>query len=490
MRKSGVLLSITSLPSKYGIGGMGKEAYEFVERLERSGQKLWQILPVGPTGYGDSPYQSFSVFAGNPYMIDIDILYHEQLLSFEECEDEKSKYLERYVDYGLLYKTRYILLWKAYKRADLKNDAEYIRFRQDNAAWLDDYALFMAIKEEQCNVSIAEWPIELRKRDTDALNKCREALNEKIGFHMFMQYQFWKQWFRLKAFANKHGIEIIGDIPIYVSYDSVDVWMHPELFELDENLRPIRVAGCPPDAFTADGQLWGNPIYQWKVHKADNYKWWTERMRASLQVYDIVRIDHFRGFDSFYAIPYGEKTARKGVWEKGPGYELFECLENKLGKMNIIAEDLGFITESVVKLLKKTGYPGMKVLQFAFDSREGSDYMPYKYDRNCVVYTGTHDNNTVLGWYSECGIEDREYAKEYLNIKTTTQLTDAMIRCCFASVADTVVIPMQDYLKLGSESRMNTPSTVGENWRWKMGWGEYSKRIEKYMKTLTRLYMR
>lgn len=490
MRRSGVLLSITSLPSQYGIGSMGEEAYEFVRQLERSGQKLWQILPLGPTGYGDSPYQSFSVFAGNPYLIDLDILCKENLLLLSECEKEKSRYLQRYVDYGLLYKTRYELLWKAYKRANLKDDENYIKYRQDNKEWLDDYALFMAIKEEQGNVSLAEWPEELRKREADAVNKCKEALEEKTGFHMFMQYHFWKQWFQLKTYANEHGIEIIGDIPIYVSYDSADVWTHPELFELDGKLLPVRVAGCPPDAFSADGQLWGNPIYCWKAHKAEKYVWWTKRMQASLRTYDIVRIDHFRGFDSFYAIPYGQETARNGVWEKGPGYELFKHLEDTLGKMNIIAEDLGFITDSVIELLRKTGYPGMKVLQFAFDSREESDYMPYKYGKNCVVYTGTHDNNTIWGWYCECDSKDQNYAKEYLNIDKKSQVPDAMIRCCFASVADTVIIPMQDYLGLGSEGRMNTPSTVGENWRWRMSRGEYSKKLEKYMKTLTTLYMR
>lgn len=490
MRKSGVLLSITSLPSEYGIGSMGEEAYKFVRQLERSGQKLWQILPLGPTGYGDSPYQSFSVFAGNPYLIDLDILCKEQLLLVEECENEKSMYSGDYVDYGRLYESRFELLWKAYTRAKLDADEEYIRFKRMNRDWLDDYALFMAIKEAQGNISLAEWPLKLRIRDGYAIDNCRSLLKEKIGFHVFMQYVFWKQWFKLKTYANERGIEIIGDIPIYVSYDSVDVWTHPELFELDENMLPVRVAGCPPDAFSEDGQLWGNPVYRWEVHKAQNYAWWIKRMSASLRTYDVVRIDHFRGFDSFYAIPYGQKTARNGVWEDGPGYDLFMHLENALGKMNIIAEDLGYITESVIELLEKTGYPGMKVLQFAFDSREESDYMPHKYDKNCVVYTGTHDNDTVLGWYDECERKDQRYAKEYLNVTRKDQIPGAMIRCCFASVADTVIIPMQDYLKMGSKGRMNIPATVGTNWRWRMIEGEYSTELEKYMKSLTSIYRR
>lgn len=309
---------------------------------------------------------------------------------------------------------------------------------------------------------------------------------------MFLQYLFWKQWFQLKKYANERGIEIIGDIPIYVSYDSADVWTRPELFELDEELLPTRVAGCPPDAFSADGQLWGNPIYHWEIHKAEKYAWWTKRIQASMKIYDIVRIDHFRGFDSFFTIPYGQKTAKNGVWEEGPGHELFQHLENELGTLKIIAEDLGFITGSVKELLRKTGYPGMKLLQFGFDSREENNYLhlPYEYEKNCVVYTGTHDNNTILGWYYECKEQDRHFMLEYLNINDVKELADAMIRCCFASVADTVIIPMQDYLGIGSEGRMNTPSTIGKNWMWRMREGEYSSKLEKYMEALTRIYMR
>lgn len=490
MRKSGVLLSVTSLPSPYGIGSMGTEAYRFVDRLKRSGQRIWQILPLGPTSYGDSPYQSFSVFAGNPYLIDLDILCEEGLLSKEECEKEKVSPKQKEIDYGHLYQTRYKILKKAYQRADLGTDKDYQQFLKENAEWVEDYALFMAIKDSLDGVSLAHWPVDLRKREPGAVAEFRERLCEEQQFYTFLQYCFFKQWFALKAYANKAGIEIVGDIPIYVAYDSADVWTNPGLFELDEELMPIRVAGCPPDAFSKDGQLWGNPLYDWKRHKQEQYAWWIKRMRAALELYDVVRIDHFRGFDSYYAIPYGSINARNGRWVTGPGYDLFMTMERVLGKMNIIAEDLGFITDSVKELLARTGYPGMKILQFAFDAREESDSLPHHYCKNSVVYTGTHDNNTVLGWYQECAKEDLCFAMEYFNIKKPEQLPEAMIRCCLASVADTVIIPMQDYLELGEEARMNTPSTLGCNWKWQMEEDAFTKEVEERMKKWIRLYAR
>lgn len=490
MRRSGVLLSISSLPSKYGIGSMGEEAYRFVRFLCNSGQKLWQVLPIGPTGYGDSPYQSFSSFAGNPYFIDLDVLRDEGLLLPFECQKESGHYLSDRVDYGTLYLTRLRLLRKAYERADLTANEDFIRFRRDNGAWVEDYALFMAIKEVYENVSVFDWPEKLRKRDRETLDIFIKKHYNEVEFYIFLQYHFRKQWFGLKRYANEHGIEIVGDIPIYVALDSADVWTHPELFELDEALRPLRVAGCPPDAFSEDGQLWGNPVYCWERQREKLYDWWTERIRACAELFDIVRIDHFRGFESFFAISWGQATAKNGVWEQGPGEKLFDELEKRLGKLDIIAEDLGYITDEVRAMLKRTGFPGMKLLQFSFDSREHDGTMPFEYEKNCVVYTGTHDNNTVLGWYAECDEKDRRRLREYLNLQDESGLVDAAIRCCFASAADTVVIPMQDYLGLGPEGRMNTPSVLGGNWVWRMSGGEYTENLQKYIKRLTEVYRR
>ena len=417
MRRSGMLLPVASLPSKYGIGTFSKEAYDFVDMLHSAGQSLWEILPLGPTGYGDSPYQSFSTFAGNPYFIDLDQLVGEGLLTEEECNSYDWGNKSNYIDYEKIYLSRFKILRKAYKRSNIGDSKKFNAYCKKNSWWLDDYALYMSIKDSYDGKPWIEWDEEIRERKEDALLSYKRDLEEEIEFYKYLQYLFSQQWHKLKAYANKKGISIIGDIPIYVSLDSSDTWANPELFQLDKECLPTAVAGCPPDSFCETGQLWGNPLYDWEYHQFTDYEWWIKRIKYSFDLYDIVRIDHFRGFDEYYSIPYGDKTAVNGTWEKGPGIELFKYLRQELGEVDIIAEDLGFLTESVKQLLKDTGYPGMKILQFGFDPREDSDYLPHNYDRNCVVYTGTHDNNTIRGWYKEISREDKKMSVNYMNNK-------------------------------------------------------------------------
>ncbi len=470
MRASGILLPIASLPSPYGIGSFSKSAYDFIDCLKEAGQRYWQILPIGPTGYGDSPYQPFSTFAGNPYFIAPDLLINEGLLTLAECESYDFGNDSRYIDYEKIYNARFDMLRKAYQRSKDRETEEYNEFCRNNCDWLEDYALYMAIKNSFGGISFDQWPMDIKLRKEKALDDYKNRLQDEIEFHVYMQYLFYKQWIELKSYANKNGIQIIGDIPIYVAYDSADTWSHPELFQLDEELNPTAVAGCPPDAFSADGQLWGNPLYQWEFHRSTEYSWWIKRIEASLQLYDVLRIDHFKGFDEYFSIPFGDKTAINGHWEKGPGYELFQRIEEKLGTSNIIAEDLGYVTESVQRLLKKTGFPGMKILEFAFDSRETSDYLPHNYEKNCVVYTGTHDNDTILGWLSSICEEDHRMVFDYLN-RNPEDASDIhwdLICLAMQSVANLCIIPIQDYLGLSSEARINIPSTVGLNWRWRL----------------------
>jgi len=492
MRASGILLPVASLPSKYGIGAFSKSAYKFIDQLRMAGQKYWQILPIGPTGFGDSPYQLFSTFAGNPYFIDLEKLTEEGLLTTEECEECDFGDDPRYIDYGKLYKYRFALLKKAYQRSNIGKIRKFHEFASENAYWLDDYALYMAIKDHFGGKSFIEWEEDIRLRKPEGLKKYKEKLKDDIEYHKFIQFLFSSQWSSLKTYANNNGIKIIGDIPIYVAFDSADTWANPELFQLDEDCNPIAVAGCPPDAFAPTGQLWGNPLYNWGYHKKTGYEWWIKRIAYSFKLYDVVRIDHFKGFDEYYSIPFGEKTAVNGHWEKGPGYDFFEALERQLGKLNIIAEDLGFITESTRKLLEKTRYPGMKVLEFAFDSREESDYLPHNYDRNCVVYTGTHDNDTIKGWFNSIPQEDRNFALRYLNNdgKDSDNIHWEFIRLAMQSVADICIIPIQDYLGLGSEGRINIPSTVGSNWRWRLLEGEITDELLMKIKEITFLYGR
>lgn len=492
MRKCGILMPVFSLPSKYGIGTFSKEAYDFVDFLCASQQKYWQILPLGPTGYGDSPYQSFSTFAGNPYFIDVDEFVKEGFISEKDCK-KYSVNSPSYVDYEALYDKRYKLLRLAYKNSNIEADRGFKRFCRDNSSWLSDYSLFMALKDYFNGKAFSEWDEDIKKREKKALSYYSKLLLEETRFYSFLQYFFKKQWLQLKAYANKKGVEIIGDIPIYVAADSSDVWASPELFDLDEEIRPKMVAGCPPDPFAATGQLWGNPLYRWDYHKKTGYEWWLRRIAHCFELYDVVRIDHFRGFDEYYAIPYGDPTAEFGKWKKGPGYSLFKTFKEKYGDRPIIAEDLGFLTDSVRALVKRTNYPGMKVLQFAFSSDNTCEYLPHMLDSNRVIYTGTHDNETTRGWYERIRTEEKKTAKyleDYLGVNAPEKMALALIRQAYASVCDTAIIPMQDFLNIGAEGRINKPSTLGGNWQWRMAKGAASAKLAKEIVALTRIFNR
>ncbi len=494
MRKSGILLPISSIPSRFGIGTFSTQAYAFVDFLVRAGQKLWQILPLGPTGYGDSPYQSFSTFAGNPYYIDLDTLIRDGLLKEEECLAVDYGGSEHYVDYEKIYHCRLALLKKAYLRAGkrgLEASWEYRRFLEENAYWLEDYCLYTAVKGHFGGVCWVEWDEGIRLRRPEAMNHYRRLLAGEVGFYRFLQYEFFTQWQALKAYANGKGIQIVGDIPIYVAFDSADAWGGPELFWLDEKHLPKSVAGCPPDAFSATGQLWGNPLYDWDYHRRTGFQWWMNRITHCYRLYDVLRIDHFRGFDEYWAVPYGDATAQGGHWRKGPGIEFFHTMKARLGDRPVIAEDLGFLTPSVKELLRQSGYPGMKVLQFAFDSDEYNDYLPHNYERNCVVYTGTHDNDTTLGWLEEKVPHRHEAVYSYLGMETDCKEPQyQLIRAALSSAADTAIIPMQDYLGLGREARINTPSTLGDNWKWRMDRDAATQELAERIYRLTKMYRR
>ncbi|MCI9086389.1 MAG: 4-alpha-glucanotransferase [Clostridia bacterium] len=488
MRTSGVLLHISSLPSDYGIGTMGTEAYKFVDFLKTARQSMWQILPVGPTSYGDSPYQSFSTNAGNPYFIDLDLLYDEGLLKKNEYSSINWGSDSRRVDYEAIYNNRFKVLRKAFDRFKTGDMTAFNAFIQENENWISNYALFMSIKDANNGISWLEWDESLRKRDSHALWEFKSSHEDDVLFWEFIQFKFFEQWNALKQYANDAGISIVGDIPIYVALDSAEVWVYPDLFELDENLIPTAVAGCPPDAFSPTGQLWGNPLYNWQRHKEFGYNWWIDRIRSATSLYDIVRIDHFRGFEGYYAIPYGHETAEHGEWRKGPGMDLFNAVSQELGSLPIIAEDLGFLTEDVHKLLKDSGFPGMKVLEFAFDPREESNYLPHTYTKNSVVYVGTHDNNTTLGWIDELDKPTLDFCKKYLD--TDSDILWRMIKNAMSSVSDTAIIQMQDYLELGSEARMNIPSTLGGNWQWRMTKRDTTKKLAEKIADITRTYGR
>ena len=493
MREQGILMPVSSIPSRYGMGTFGKESYEFVDFLKKAGQKLWQILPLGPVGYGASPYQSFSTFAGNPYYIDLEFLIEDGYLTREECDACDFGNHENYIDYEKMYLQRFPLLRKAWERAvkkGLETKKDYVAFLKKSMNWLDDYALYMALKDAFPGKCFIEGERDIRLREPLAMAKYRRELADEIRFYQFQQYLFDKQWRELKLYANKAGVKIVGDIPIYVAFDSADTWAHPELFQLDESGMPTAVAGCPPDAFSSTGQLWGNPLYNWEYHQKTNYAWWMQRIGYCYELYDVVRIDHFRGFDEYWSVPYGAETAAGGHWEEGPGIELFETMKRKLGKKRVIAENLGFLTDSVVKLLEDTGYPGMKVLQFAFDANGESIYLPHNYDHNCVVYTGTHDNETTAGWITTRTEQDREFLERYLNRKRDEDLCWELIRTAVASVADIAIIPMQDYLALGNEARINTPSTLGDNWKWRMSKGAATDELAEKIYGLTKMYGR
>jgi len=469
---------------------MGKAAREFADFLAEAGQTYWQILPLGPTSYGDSPYQSFSTFAGNPYLIDLDDLCADGLLQKEEYIHLNWGSDPASVDYGILSQTRYPVLRRATERLLASPPKDYTAFLVDQASWLSDYALFMALKDAHGGMSWQDWPEPLRRRERAALEEARKTYQRDIQFYQAIQYLFFHQWAALKTYIQSKGVRVIGDLPIYVALDSADVWARPEEFLLDEKLCPKEVAGVPPDGFTADGQLWGNPLFDWARMERNGFSWWIERVRRQKAFYDVLRIDHFRGFESYYAVPYGDTNAKRGVWRKGPGMKLFHAIEDALGKQNIIAEDLGYLTEPVRELLRESGFPGMKVLQFAFDSREESDYLPHNYTRNCVCYVGTHDNDTAASWLQTLPSEDLAFARDYLKLTKSEGEVWGLMRGALASSADTAVVTAQDLLELGREARMNAPSTMGMNWKWRALPGVFSKVLAKRLYHETALYRR
>ncbi|MFV0502468.1 MAG: 4-alpha-glucanotransferase [Lachnospirales bacterium] len=489
MKKScGILLPISSLTSKYGIGSFSKEAYNFIDKLARANQKYWQILPLNPTSYGDSPYQAFSSFAGNPYFIDLDKLIEEDLLTLNDLQYLDFGSDKRNINYELLYKNRFICLKSAFKKWSEGHKVSEFHLKQE----IIDYSFFMALKDYFHGKSWLEWPEDIKYRNKETIIHYENTLEEEINFYQFLQIKFNEQWQNLKNYSHSKGISIIGDIPIYVALDSTECWVNKELFEFNEKSEPTFVAGCPPDGFSADGQLWGNPLYNWKYHEETNYSWWISRMKYTFELYDIVRVDHFRGFDEYYKIPFGDINAKNGHWAKGPGIKLFKAIKEELGNLKIIAEDLGFLTPSVIELLRETGYPGMKVLQFAFDSREESDYLPHNYTANSVVYTGTHDNNTILGWYNDLNETDKAYAIKYLyeNVNKTDKVNFDFISLAYSSISHLAIIPLQDILGSDSSGRINTPSTLGFNWQWRILENEFNDQLINEINILTKKYNR
>ena len=489
MRESGILMHISSLPGPYGIGSMGKQAYAFVDFLEAAGQSYWQILPLTPTGYGDSPYQSTSACAGNHYLIDLDTLVEEGLLRQEEISSVVWNHSETRVDYGILYEQRCRILKLAFDR--FTPDAHYDAFVAENEGWLADFSIFMALKAENGGKPWLQWPEELKYHEETALEEKRQQLHEAVSFQYFLQYIFDRQWKALRSYANGKGIRIIGDVPIYVPLDSADVWAAPELFQLDESRRPEVVAGCPPDAFSAVGQLWGNPIYNWQKMHDTGYAWWVNRLTAAAKLYDVIRIDHFRGFESYWAIPAGEETAINGRWVLGPGMDFINAIKKALPDLDFIAEDLGYVTPEVRQLQLSSGYPGMKVIEFAFDSREEANYLPHLYPVESVCYTSTHDNVTMKQWFDEALPGDIAYAKSYLGLNEEEGFIRGMIRGGMSSVSRLFVAQMQDYLELGKEARMNFPGTLStDNWTWRAEEGFASAELAADIYRITNLYDR
>ena len=488
-RYSGVLLAVSSLPSKHGIGSFGENAYRFVDFLKAAGQSSWQILPLTPTGYGDSPYQSCSTFAGNHYLIDLDALIEAGLLEKREVEGRNWSWRDDKVDFGAQYNNRLAVLRLAFNR--FADQEALDAFCREQASWLPDFALFMALKGRNNGQPWYQWEDCLKFRDPEAIWKVRQELKEEIRFYCFVQYLFFTQWTALRAYAHKNGIRIIGDVPIYVPYDSVDVWSNPELFQLDAAMNPTDVAGCPPDAFSDDGQLWGNPLYRWDVIGKDGFGWWIRRLAAAGELYDIVRLDHFRGFEAYWAVPFGDTTARNGRWVKGPGMDFVRAVKNNLPHVSLIAEDLGFLTQEVLDLRDDSGYPGMKVLEFAFDSREPSEYLPHTYTANSVCYVGTHDNMTMRQWFDTADKDAVEYASEYMCLNEQEGLVWGTIRTAMSSVSEQCVVQLQDYLDLGADARMNFPGTCdGTNWTWRALDGVLTEALAAKIRKLTTLYGR
>ncbi len=483
-------MHISSLYSKSGIGTMGDEAYKFVDFLVDADQTYWQILPLSQTGFGDSPYQSFSAFAGNPYLIDLDYLCNDGLLSKVDFENVDWQ-SDDGINFGVLYEKRYPILKKACKNFLDKNDLDdFYKFEKEND-WLEDYALFMTIKEKLNNISLIDWDYKYKTKDKETIDSVKIEYSDTYNFWKVVQYLFFKQWFNLKKYANEKGIEIIGDCPLYVSSDSCDVFSNPKLFLLDENLIPKKVAGCPPDGFAADGQLWGNPIYDWDYHLNTNFAWWVKRIKHLCSIYDYVRVDHFRGLSAYYTIDYGAVNARDGKWVTGPGKDFVKAIKDNVGD-KVIAEDLGYMDDDVKDLLKYSGYPGMGVLEFAFDTRDAdsNDNIPYNLKKNQIAYIGTHDNQTVMGWIKEIPEDSLKFCKEYINYHEGDEFNWTMIKCLMATVCDTAIVQVQDLLGLDEKARMNTPSTVGTNWKWMVKENSFTKELCEKLKEVTHLYGR
>ena len=490
-RSCGILLPVFALPSPYGIGTLGQAAYDFVDFLRQAGQSWWQMLPLGPTGYGDSPYQSFSSYAGNPYFIDLDLLRRDGLLTAQEIASLAWGSDPARVDYAALYENRFVLLQKAAERGWARDRAEVQLFARQNAQWLPDYALYMAVKRHFDEKPWTQWPDEaIRLRKPEAMAQYRQMLASDIRMFTYSQFLFFRQWNALREYAHEQGVGIIGDLPIYVSMDSADVWAEPAFFQLDSNGYPTETAGVPPDCFSRDGQLWGNPLYRWEAMKADGYGWWIRRVDGAAKLYDMLRIDHFRGFESYWAVPYGDTTAKNGHWVKGPGMDLVQVLLNWFPQMQFIAEDLGFLTPEVRELLADSGLPGMKVLEFAFDSREPSNYLPHLYTPHCVCYTGTHDNAPLPAWKEEADPDDLALAVQYLGLNEEEGFHWGVLRGGMSSVAELFVAQMQDYLGLGAESRINTPGEPVGNWQWRLLPGQLTAAPSRRMAHMARLYGR
>ncbi|MDK9711771.1 MAG: 4-alpha-glucanotransferase [Acidaminobacter sp.] len=489
-RSSGILLPIFSLPGPYGIGDFGKSAYNFVDFLEAAGQKNWQILPLGVTSYGDSPYQCLSAFAGNPYFIDLKTFVELGYLSKFEVSKARLEKESKPIDYGHLFKAKMGLLKKAYKRAESTMEETLTDYLKEQGEWLRYFALYMAIKDFQSDKAWSDWDREYRHVGSPEVLAFEAAYQEEIKFWVFTQYFFEMQWQRLKHYANQKGVSIIGDLPIYVAEDSADVWARPDYFKLGTDHKPLTVAGVPPDAFSETGQLWGNPIYNWKQMKQDGYRWWIERIRHSFTRYDALRIDHFRGFEAYWEVEYGAETAAAGKWVKGPGLALFKAIHKALGPLNIIAEDLGYLTPEVKQLIEATGYPGMKVLQFAFDPEVESFYLPHHLTQNAVIYTGTHDNETISGWLDNIPKKEFRKAVNYLKLNYDEGLNWGMIRGAWSSTANLAVAPIQDFLDLDNSARINVPSTIGNNWTWRLEESALTPALAERIRGLTQLYGR
>ena len=483
-------MHISSLPSPYGIGTLGKAAYDFADFLHHAGQRYWQILPIGPTSYGDSPYQSFSTCAGNPYFIDLDLLEQDGLLTREEINAVDWGTDTGRVDYGFQYSVRFDLLYHAYLRGR-DRDADALREFRDANPWVEEYALYMALKRSNSMQSWEHWPEEIRLRRPGAADTYATVLAEDTNFFIYLQFLFFQQWNRLRDYVHGLGIRIIGDLPIYVPYDSCDVWANPQLFQLDEGGLPTGVAGVPPDYFSEDGQLWGNPLYNWDAMRADGYRWWMQRIAAAGRLFDVIRIDHFRGLESYWSVPYGDVNARRGHWVKGPGQDFIDAVRRSFPELHLIAEDLGFLTPEVIELQRNSGYPGMKVLEFAFDPREPSNYLPHRYTTNCICYSGTHDNETLVQWLDGASPETVQYVQEYLGLRDRSECVKGILRAGMASVADVFIAQLQDYLELGAEARMNEPGTLStKNWSWRVDASLLTDELADRIARMVKLYER